>query len=234
MPITFAATPADGDVVGPNLLNTNQYAPQTPGSSFADINGELDHNYTNAGWKVRSSLIRNRTLGNGRMVGSTMPSDVLTVLNPSDNTQDGAYTMVHGSGVRFFLPRQPTIMWLTWQIVTASDFGIHVTDNEAIFKAYLDDAELPGQSRHQPPACYFNERHRFTDRIWSGSVMLTGNDVPAAGWHSANIRYWGGGFAIRNQAQRDLLGITDTQEADQEFGGMIRFRVRNMKFLWLR
>lgn len=227
--ITFATNPTDGALVDPAQLNDNTYKPATPTASFAELNGLVSKaNMDTLAWKLRSGLIRNRSCGGGKMVGSTMNLDYLSVLNPDDGDTEGAYIPVPGCSLNFYLPRDPTVCWLTWQLTSAVDMGDLVNEPVTKFRLYVDGARVSEHSRQQPPAVYASGRHVFTDRIWSGSHMYPASAPMTQGWHNATIMYWAGSYEIRNAAE------VAAGNTDEDFGGMCRFRVKNMKMFWLR
>lgn len=230
--ITFASTPIDGNVVDPDELNDNTYKPSVPASSFAELNGLLGKpNMKTADWKVRSGLIRARALGDGRMIGSTMNLDYLSVLATENGDDPGAYTPIPGAAMNFYLPRRPSVCWITWQLVSAVDMGINIPQNVTKFRLYIDGDRKLAHDRQQVPSTLVpGNRSQSTDRVWSGSFMFSeaqGTSI-TKGWHSAHLAFWGAGYGIRNAAAVAAGGVPE------DFGGMCRFRVRNMKMLWIR
>lgn len=233
--ITFANTPVDGALVKPDDINSNQYDPGNPGTSFAEINGLINRgNFDTATWKLRSCMIRNRALGNGRTVGSTMLMDHFSPVNPPDKNQEGAFTPIPGAAMRVYLPRSPTVAWVTWQCVSGSDMGWKVNSTgggtETIFRLFSQGTGSKVHSRQQPVACYWSGRMRFTDRMYSGSVMFCNETRLDSGWYSFYLGVWCSHYAERNAT---TTGATPMAEADMTNGGMTRIRTRNMKFLWL-
>lgn len=227
--VTFTTNPTDGSAVSADELNDNQYKPNSPATSLAEINGAINRGNMDTGaWLLRSGLIRDRVSGNGRMVGSTMNLDFMASLNPVNGDEEGAYIPVPGASLTFYLPRAPTVCWLTWQLVSAVDMGNLVADNVTKFRLYVDSDWKQVHSRQQPPSVYSAGRHVYTDRIWSGSMMYPASDPMTAGWHTAAIHYWAAAYQLRNAAEVAAGGT------DEEFGGMCRLRVKNMKVFWLR
>ena len=229
--IVYGHTLANDTLVNPNSLNENTYFPSVAGTSLAEVNGLLSlANMKTADWKLRSGLIRNRSLGNGKMVGSTMNLDFLSVLDPADPDDAGAYAPIPSAAITFYLPRVPTVGWVTWQLISAVDMGYLVNEPVAKFRLYVNNVRVAAHDRQQVPAVYTGGRYPQHDRIWSGSYMFSdaaGNNLEI-GWNTIHLAQWGGSYEIRNAAEV-AAGNTDV-----DFGGMCRFRTRNMKVLWLR
>jgi len=233
--ITFATTPTTATVVSAAQLNTNTYNPDIPASSFAEMNGRLVRfNTDHPTWKVGNRHIRNRSMGNGKMVGSTMTVDTLSSLNTDNSDGEGAFSPIAGAALTFFLPWRPQVCWITWQVITASDTGYLVANPTTHLRLFLNGVKQGEHFRWQPPSHYEMGRTAFRDRIWSGSYMYTDSGMGTGiskGWHTAYIGSWGGSFVIRNET---AAGNSGELNPNVEFGGMCRFRVRNMKAFWLR
>jgi hypothetical protein len=229
--ITFANTPVNGNVVSTLPINQDTYNPAAPATSFAEVNGLLTRPNMNTGtWLLRSGLIRNRTMGGGRMVGTTMNIDHMSMLNPADGDDAGAYVAIPGASITFHLPRIPSILWATWQIITAVDMGYLVNEPVTKFRFSVNGTFARAWDRQQVPAVYDGGRHGIHDRIYSGSSIFTpttGIDLQV-GWNTISVSYWGGSYEVRNA---DAVAAGDS---DVDFGGMCRFRTRNMKVFWLR
>jgi hypothetical protein len=229
--ITYANTLVDGATVTAAALNENTYNPDVAATSLAEINGLLNRaNMNSADWLPRSGLIRGRALGNGRMVGSTMNLDFLSVLNPADADDTGAYVPVPGAAITFYLPRIPSACWVTWQLISAVDMGHLVNEPVTKFRLLVDGTRATAFDRQQVPSVYASGRAPQHDRIYSGSYLFTpgsGIDL-GVGWNTVSIAHWGAGYEIRNAAEVASGGT------DSDFGGMCRFRTRNMKVFWLR
>lgn len=229
--ITYANTLVNETAVTALALNQNTYNPGAPATSLAEVNGLLSRANMNTGdWLLRSGLIRNRSLGGGRMVGSTMNLDFLSVLAPADGDDAGAYIPVPGAAITFYLPRVPSVCWVTWQLISAVDMGHLVTEPVTKFRLYVNGTRASAFDRQQVPAVYAGGRYSRHDRIYSGSYQFSpsgGIDLEA-GWNTIHIAHWGGSYEKRNAAE------VAAGNTDEDFGGMCRFRTRNMKVLWLR
>jgi hypothetical protein len=229
--ITYGNVPTDNTLVAAAELNENAYNPDVAASSLAEINGLLTRpNMKTSSWLPRSGLIRNRTMGNGRMVGSTMNLDFLSVLNPADGDDPGAYMPIPGASITFYLPRVPAACWLTWQLISAVDMGDLVTAPVTKLRLYVNGARATAFDRQQVPAVYQGGRYPSHDRIYSGSYLFSagGGINLSIGWNTMNLSHWGAGYAPRSAA---AVAAGDT---DRDFGGMCRFRTRNMKVFWLK
>ena len=206
---------SDGSSINPDQVNKNTY--DESGSSFRVVNGYLDSTNKATDWSIEESQIRDQTLADGRMVGSTGNLDYIHVVFPKDNDDSGAYQPIPGAGIYFYLPYDPSVVIITWTIQGVSNqtmAGRYTNDtgfsNE--YRFYVDNSFVAHQFRSFASARdsdSLNVHRHWRDRIWSGHCLKT--DL-TKGFHRADVRVF------------NAAGGT----------GTVRIRVRNMKVVYFK
>jgi hypothetical protein len=205
----------DGTTTSADLVMENFYSPAASPDSMEAINGWLNEanalSFPSPGaWDVNRTQIRPQSMSRARMVGLTAHADYLDTMS-EDLDQ---YVPIHGAGLSFYLPRSPSVLLLTWQIIGAGDefYGPGSSNPDIAIKAFVDGSALSSQLRFVAPASYTvaSETFRLTDRdrIWSGHASFLGANALSAGWHGAYIGVKKGNGAVQ-----------------------ARFRIRNMKYI---
>ena len=193
-----------GTVVSSDDVADNFYNGVSGTSSFAMINGKLDNSNRDS-WNISNKMIRPYSLARGRMVGNTGNLDYISSSFADDNTDADAYQPIPGCGIHFFLPLDPSVCILTWQIVYAGSL-VYGDTKQLELKMYIDGTLQNRQFRTLPEGRTGSTRYVHRDRIWSGHVAKTNM---TSGWHSAHVA----GFLNQNTA---------------------RIRIRNMKYVYFK
>jgi hypothetical protein len=219
--VTLSYVPTLGSTVSPAGINANFYQPTVNASSYAELNGRMEkENFDTAAYTIRSGLIRDRSMGNGRMVGSTMNQDILALLSPTSNTDAGALKPIAGAAITFYVPKAPSMFWATWQVCTSSDIDLALAGlTVAELQFRVDGTPQGAQKRSIIPGCTPLGTHRPShDQVWSGHWAAPNASPISAGWHTCAVCYWGS-----NAGTSITSGVRS----------MTRFRVRNIKVFWL-
>lgn len=206
---------ADGNATSADSVMENFYSPAIVPDSMEGMNGwlteanALSFPLPNA-WDVKRTQIRPQSMSRARMVGLTAHADYLDTM--SENLDQ--YVPIHGAGLSFYLPRSPSVLLLTWQIIGAGDepYGPGGSDPAISIKAFVDGTALSAQQRFVAAARYSIGPHDYRltdrDRIWSGHASFFGTNAVSSGWHGAYIGVKKGIGALQ-----------------------ARFRIRNMKYI---
>ena len=209
---TYSHIAAAGAPVNDDGINQNTCDQGT--NSLNVLNGRLDKDNQAGSWAIRSHQIRNRSMGNGQMVGSTGNLDYSSAGFTDTNADSQAYAPVPGCGISFYLPVTPSFLVITWQVVASNDADFSTAAELTELRFFVDSVRQSSQFRQAPAHTRSSDAFFYPqfDRLWSGhwcSAQAGTGVTMSKGWHNAHV---------------GVYSSTPTT----------RLRVRNMKYFWLK
>ena len=172
------------------------------------INGYLDSaNLTGA---LNSDHVRDQSLASGKGVAATGNLDCIAQAYTRALEEEGSHIPIPGASIEFFLPYDPSLVIITWNISAGNSIG-KATVEESQLHFFVDGAGVPGTKRRVGPCrlganATTGQLYDDQDFRHSGHTIIT--DM-TKGFHSASLRLFVG-------------------------SDMVRVRVRDMKVIWFR
>lgn len=203
---TVSLLPATAGTTAASDINDALYSSET--NSMQVINGHLQA--ANLAGTLTSDHIREQSLADAKMVAATGNLDYTDLMMTRDLDDPGAAQPVPGASLEFYLPYDPSVVIITWNIGAGNTIIDTASENKEL-RLFVDDDKKIGHGRELPAGRYSGSQpagdlYEELDFRYSGHRVITGM---TKGFHSASLRLFVG---------------TD----------MVRVRVRNMKVIWFR